>query len=190
MLGRFRGREVNVGLQFDRPGPGSLGEWIKKNLPTKMNPATYVAGLLIDEGYAERSGRGTIQFYEKRKPNVREAANVSRQWWLGEIPVDTRVSSWSGGLLILDEPQQQSVEEGSYLAMLEYASRVKKSQIIMQPAMSAHPLVRSLKRINGRNLFEYGDDRVLDRLWSLFSRGGHDRREVLAYEAFPSSWYS
>jgi excisionase family DNA binding protein len=72
LLGRFRGREINVGLQFDRPAQGSLGEWIKKNLPTKMNPATYVAGLLIDEGYAVRSGRGTIRFNERRKPGSKE----------------------------------------------------------------------------------------------------------------------
>jgi len=78
LLRRFRAQEVNVGLQFDRPGKDSLGEWIKKNLPTKMNPATYVAGLLIDEGYAERAGRGVIQFYDRRKPSLMEASNVAR----------------------------------------------------------------------------------------------------------------
>jgi len=79
LLRRFRAQEVNVGLQFDRPGKDSLGEWIKKNLPTKMNPATYVAGLLIDEGYAERAGRGVIQFYDRRKPSLMEASNVARK---------------------------------------------------------------------------------------------------------------
>ena len=46
----FRGKEVRVGGKFDDPGRDSLGEFIQRNLKTKMNPAVYVAALLIEEG--------------------------------------------------------------------------------------------------------------------------------------------
>jgi excisionase family DNA binding protein len=64
--GRSRG-EMKVGLSFDRPEEGSLGQWIQENLPTKMNPACYVGGLLIDEGYAERPRAGVIRFLPRRR---------------------------------------------------------------------------------------------------------------------------
>ena len=62
MLGRFRGAEVPVGGKFDDPGHGSLGEFIQQKLKTKMNPAVYLAALLIDEGYADPVQRGYIRF--------------------------------------------------------------------------------------------------------------------------------
>ena len=68
LLREFGGREVKVGLSFDRPEPGSLGEWVKKKLNTRMNPTVYLAGLLIEEGYAERSARGVISFSKAGPP--------------------------------------------------------------------------------------------------------------------------
>jgi hypothetical protein len=44
-----------------------LGQWIQENLPTKMNPACYVGGLLIEEGYAERPRAGVIRFLPRRR---------------------------------------------------------------------------------------------------------------------------
>jgi len=41
-----------VGGSLDVPVRGSLGEFIQQKIKTKMNPAVYVAVLLIDEGYA------------------------------------------------------------------------------------------------------------------------------------------
>jgi excisionase family DNA binding protein len=61
LLARFPEGEVAVGGSFDDPSNGSLGEFIQQNLPTKMNPAVYVAALLIDEGYADESRRGYIR---------------------------------------------------------------------------------------------------------------------------------
>jgi excisionase family DNA binding protein len=67
LLKRFpEGAEVAVGGSFSGPVSGSLGEFIQKNLPTKMNPAVYVAALLIDEGYAEDSRRGRIRFRSEK----------------------------------------------------------------------------------------------------------------------------
>jgi excisionase family DNA binding protein len=62
MLAHFEGKELPAGLIFSGPEPGSLGEWIQRNLPTKMNPTYCVAGLLAAEGYAERKGAGVIRF--------------------------------------------------------------------------------------------------------------------------------
>jgi len=64
--GRSRG-EMRVGLNFSDPGEGSLGQWIQEKLPTKMNPACYVGGLLIEEGYAERPRPGVIRFLPRRR---------------------------------------------------------------------------------------------------------------------------
>jgi excisionase family DNA binding protein len=65
MLARFGGGEVAVGGKFDDPGRGTLGEFIQTKLKIKMNPAVYVAALLIDEGYAESARRGYIRFIPK-----------------------------------------------------------------------------------------------------------------------------
>lgn len=62
MLEHFSNREVPVGGKFDDPGEGSLGDYIQRELPTRMNPAVYLAALLIEEGYAEDGGRGKIRF--------------------------------------------------------------------------------------------------------------------------------
>jgi excisionase family DNA binding protein len=65
LLARFSESEVAVGGSFDGPPRASLGEFIQQKLPTKMNPAVYVAGLLIEEGYADASRRGYIRFRPK-----------------------------------------------------------------------------------------------------------------------------
>ncbi len=62
MLSHFSGEEVAVGGSFDGPTPGSVGEFIQRQLKIKMNPAVWVVGLLIEEGYAEASRRGYIRF--------------------------------------------------------------------------------------------------------------------------------
>lgn len=61
MLVHFRTGEFPVGGKFDDPGCGSLGEFIQHELKIKMNPAVYLAALLIDEGYAEETRRGHIR---------------------------------------------------------------------------------------------------------------------------------
>jgi excisionase family DNA binding protein len=66
MLSHFASEEVAVGGSFDAPSPGSIGEFIQQQLKIKMNPAVYVVGLLIEEGYAEASRRGYIRFRSKR----------------------------------------------------------------------------------------------------------------------------
>jgi len=62
LLANFSEREVAVGGSFDEPLRGSVGEFIQEKLKTKMNPAVYLAALLIEEGYADVSRRGYIRF--------------------------------------------------------------------------------------------------------------------------------
>ena len=62
LLSHFRNQEVRIGGKFDDAGPGSLGQFIQKKLEIKMNPAVYLAGLLADEGFVERTKRGYIRF--------------------------------------------------------------------------------------------------------------------------------
>jgi excisionase family DNA binding protein len=71
LLKKYRGQTVKVGLSFSDQGAGSLGAHIKRALNTKMNPTTYLAGLLVDEGYAERSEPGYIRFFSRRQGNSR-----------------------------------------------------------------------------------------------------------------------
>jgi len=95
------------------------------------------------------------------------ASDLIRLQWaylLGLLEIGTLQSGNHPGLLILDEPQQQSVEEGSFLAMLEYASKVKKSQIIIATSHERTSISAFLKRISNKHVFEYEDGRVLDRL--------------------------
>lgn len=62
LLRRFRGRTVVVGTQRRNPPAGSLGEWLRRRV-TRSSAASYVAQILVHEGYAERGGRpGEIRF--------------------------------------------------------------------------------------------------------------------------------
>jgi excisionase family DNA binding protein len=67
LLTAFSGRTVRAGLNFASPETGSLGAWIKEQWHTKMGPAAYVGGILINEGYATREKPGWITFYESKK---------------------------------------------------------------------------------------------------------------------------
>ena len=65
LLTHFRDGEIPVGGKFDDPSRGSLGEFIQQTLKIKMNPAVYLAALLIEEGYAEQPRRGYIRLRAK-----------------------------------------------------------------------------------------------------------------------------
>jgi hypothetical protein len=67
LLAHFSEREVAVGGSFDGPLPDSVGEFIQKKFKTKMNPAVYLAALLIEEGYADASRRGYIRFHSRER---------------------------------------------------------------------------------------------------------------------------
>lgn len=62
LLDRFKGQEVPVGTSRDKPQPGSLGEWLQKNVMSTAI-ASYVAPILVEEGYALRvTDQANIKF--------------------------------------------------------------------------------------------------------------------------------
>ena len=75
LLARFSEQEVAVGGSFGDPPPGSLGEFIQQKLKTKMNPAVYLAALLIEEGYADTTRRGYIRFRRDKELRARKSSN-------------------------------------------------------------------------------------------------------------------
>ncbi len=65
LLEHFSLGEFPIGGAFDNPTRGSLGEFIQQKLKMKINPAVYLAALLINEGYAEDVRRGYIRLRPK-----------------------------------------------------------------------------------------------------------------------------
>ena len=62
LLDHFKGQEVLVGTSRDKPQSGSLGEWLQVNV-TRTAIASYVAPILVTEGYALRvTDRTKIKF--------------------------------------------------------------------------------------------------------------------------------
>lgn len=109
--------------------------------------------------------------YEPEVAGVNLSADVSasdliRLHWaylLGLLEVGTQKSGNHPGLLILDEPQQQSVEETSSREMLRHAASQKNCQIIITTSHD-RAIDTFLKKIGVTHLVEFEDDRILKRL--------------------------
>lgn len=111
--------------------------------------------------------------YEPEVAGVNLSADVSasdliRLHWaylLGLLEVGTQKTGNHPGLLILDEPQQQSVEETSFREMLRHAAGEKNCQIIITTSHD-RSIDDYLKKIGVKHLTEFGDDRILQKLSS------------------------
>lgn len=57
----FLGRIVPVGTSFNNPPAGSVGEWLQRHV-TRTAIASYVAPILIREGYAIKESDTEIRF--------------------------------------------------------------------------------------------------------------------------------
>jgi len=55
LVNHFAGKEVLVGTSRDNAPAASLGRWLKENV-TQTACASYVAPILVSEGYAHRVG--------------------------------------------------------------------------------------------------------------------------------------
>ena len=92
------------------------------------------------------------------------ASDLIRLQWaylLGLLELGLSATTNHPGLLIMDEPQQQSVEEGDFRAMLDYAKSLGKSQIIIATSHERSSIGEFLKRIGVVNVYEYDDGRVI-----------------------------
>jgi predicted nucleic acid-binding Zn-ribbon protein len=67
------------------------------------------------------------------------------------------------GLLVMDEPQQQSVEESAFQAMLAYAANFQKAQVIIATSHERTSIHTFLRGIGLTNITEYEDHRVIRR---------------------------
>ena len=57
----------------------NINEEIAQQLKIEMNPAVYLAALLIDEGYADASRRGYIRFRSKSRKAKRTIDATAEQ---------------------------------------------------------------------------------------------------------------
>lgn len=64
MLAAFKGKRIQIGTSFNNPVPGSLGAWLQSNV-TKRAVASYVAPILIKEGYAYIPGEDRTEIVFK-----------------------------------------------------------------------------------------------------------------------------
>ncbi|RHW43466.1 hypothetical protein D1B31_02055 [Neobacillus notoginsengisoli] len=61
LLNTFSGKTVPIGASRTNPPIGSLGDWLMKNI-TKVAIASYLAPVLITEGYAQKIDNFSIKF--------------------------------------------------------------------------------------------------------------------------------
>ena len=82
------------------------------------------------------------------------------------MEVGTKPTGNHPGLLILDEPQQQSVEENSFREMLRHALGEKNCQIIITTSHERRSIAAYFEKIGVKHVAEFGNDRILQKLSS------------------------
>lgn len=66
LLNKFKGRTVFIGTSFTNPPSDSMGAWLLKNISTRAL-ASYVAPILINEGYAILSDDTKKEIFFKKE---------------------------------------------------------------------------------------------------------------------------
>jgi hypothetical protein len=61
LIDQFKGKRVVIGTSRDNPPQGSMGEWLKNNV-SKTAISSYMAPILIEEGYAKGIDKQELQF--------------------------------------------------------------------------------------------------------------------------------
>jgi hypothetical protein len=110
--------------------------------------------------------------YEPEVAGVNLSADVSasdliRLHWaylLGLLEVGTRPTGNHPGLLIFDEPQQQSVEESAFREMLRHAEGEKNCQIIITTSHERKSIGTYLEKIGVKHVVEFGYDRIFQKM--------------------------
>jgi len=107
---------------------------------------------------------------EAEKLNLKadvSASDLIRLHWaylLGLMEVGTQPTGNHPGLLIFDEPQQQSVEENAFREMLRHALGEKNCQIIITPSHERRSITAYFEKIGVEHVAEFGNDRILQKL--------------------------
>ena len=116
----------------------------------------------------------SLDTYEPEAEKINLKADVSasdliRLHWaylLGLLEVGTQVTGNHPGLLIFDEPQQQSVEENAFREMLRHALGENNCQIIITTSHERESIGAYMKSIGVKHVAEFGTDRILQKLSS------------------------
>ena len=109
---------------------------------------------------------------EAEKLNLKadvSASDLIRLHWaylLGLMEVGTQPTGNHPGLLIFDEPQQQSVEENAFREMLSHALGEKNCQIIITTSHERRSITAYFEKIGVKHVAEFGNDRILQKLSS------------------------
>jgi ABC-type molybdenum transport system ATPase subunit/photorepair protein PhrA len=80
--------------------------------------------------------------------------------------VGTQATGNHPGLLIFDEPQQQSVEENAFREMLRHALGETSCQIIITTSHERESIGAYMKSIGVTHVAEFGTDRIFQKLSS------------------------
>ena len=118
--------------------------------------------------------RLSLDTYEPEAEKINLKADVSasdliRLHWaylLGLLEVGTQATGNHPGLLIFDEPQQQSVEENAFREMLRHALGEENCQIIITTSHERESIGAYMKSIGVKYVTEFGTDRILQKLSS------------------------
>jgi hypothetical protein len=110
--------------------------------------------------------------YEPEAESINLSADVSasdliRLHWaylLALLEVGTRPTGNHPGLLIFDEPQQQSVEENAFREMLRHAQGEKNCQIIITTSHERKTIGTYLEKIGAKHVVEFGVDRIIQKM--------------------------
>ena len=110
--------------------------------------------------------------YEPEAASINLSADVSasdliRLHWaylLALLEVGTRPTGNHPGLLIFDEPQQQSVEESAFREMLKHAQGEKRCQIIITTSHERKSIGAYMEKIGVKHLVEFGLDRIIQKM--------------------------
>ena len=95
------------------------------------------------------------------------ASDLIRLHWaylLGLLKVGTQPSGNHPGLLIFDEPQQQSIDESSFREMLRHAVGEKMCQIIVTTSHERKTIGTYLSNIGVKHVVEFGDEWILQKM--------------------------
>jgi hypothetical protein len=95
------------------------------------------------------------------------ASDVIRLQWaylLGLLEVGVSVPSNHPRFLILDEPQQQSVEDANFLEMLKHAASIPDSQVLVATSHEREGIATLAKAIPSIHLWELEDSRLITRI--------------------------
>ena len=114
----------------------------------------------------------SLDNYEPQVERINLKADVSasdliRLHWaylLGLMEVGTQPTGNHPGLLIFDEPQQQSVEENSFQEMLRHAQGEKNCQIIITTSHERETIDAYMKTISVTHVAEFGNDHILQKM--------------------------